>query len=151
MDFPTQKQATLYLIITDLSQQYSLPMTLPRMERSIHLFILLMSTHTLSVPRAAVTKSHRPMPDSYMREFGHCATHHLWTEVLDVQDFRTKWQNYITTTTKAFHHFFPAKNITTHLFWRTTDDAPHQTTSMTKEQGFPLLPLTLQETKEQGH
>ncbi|MCP4985945.1 MAG: reverse transcriptase family protein [Colwellia sp.] len=31
---------------------------------------------------------------------------------MDAEDVETKWKNYATTTTEAFHHFFPVKNFT---------------------------------------
>ena len=112
VDFPTHHQSTLDLIMTDLSQQYSPPKPLPPMGRSTHLSILWTPTPTTSVPRSTVTRSHRPMPDSAMREFGQWLTHHPWTEVLEEEDVHTKWRNYFTTTTEAFHHYFPTKDIT---------------------------------------
>ncbi|MPC73854.1 hypothetical protein E2C01_068194 [Portunus trituberculatus] len=45
--------------------------------------------------------------------------HHPWTEVLDVEDVHTKSHNYVTSTTEAFHRYFPAKSITEH-----SSDAP---------------------------
>lgn len=122
VDFPTHQQATLDLIMTDLSQQYSPPIPLPPMGRSTHLSILWGPTPTTSTPRSAVSRMHRPMSDSCIREFGQWITHHPWTEVLEPHDIQTKWQNYISTTTEAFHHYFPAKRITVH-----PSDAPWMT------------------------
>ncbi|XP_063887196.1 uncharacterized protein LOC135114899 isoform X1 [Scylla paramamosain] len=92
------------------------------MGRSTHLSILWSPTPTTSTPRSAVTRTHRPMPDSAMREFGQWVTQHPWTEVLDEEDVHVKWQNYVATTTAAFHHYFPAKSVTTH-----PSDAPWMT------------------------
>ncbi|XP_063874185.1 uncharacterized protein LOC135107827 [Scylla paramamosain] len=58
-----------------------------------------------------------------MREFGQWMTQHPWTEVLDVEDVHLKLQNYVATTTEAFHHYFPAKSVTAHpsdASWMTT-------------------------------
>ena len=123
VDFPTHQQATLDLIITDLSQQYLSPRSLPPMGRSTHRAILWTPTPTTSRPRSAVTTTHRPMPDSAMREFGQWVTQHQWTEVLEEEDVHTKWQNYVSTTTEAFHHYFPAKSVTVHH----PSDAPWMT------------------------
>ena len=49
-----------------------------------------------------------------MREFGRGIIQHSWREVLDVEDVEEKWENYTATTTEAFHHFFPIKDVTVH-------------------------------------
>ncbi|MPC47251.1 hypothetical protein E2C01_040992 [Portunus trituberculatus] len=69
----------------------------------------LFTTPPPPLPRPAVSKTHRPMPDSALREFGQWMTHHPWTELLEVDDVHTKWHNYVTTTPEAFHHYFPAE------------------------------------------
>ncbi|XP_063852041.1 uncharacterized protein LOC135095187 isoform X1 [Scylla paramamosain] len=93
------------------------------MGRSTHLSILWTPTGpTTSTPRPAITRTHRPMPESALREFGQWVTQHLWTEVLDVEDVHSKWHNYVATTTEAFHRYFPAKSVTVH-----TSDAPWMT------------------------
>ena len=112
--FPTHGQATLDLIITDLSQQYLSPQPLPPMGRSNHLSVLWNPAPTLSTPKATVTKTHRPMPDSAMREFGQWVVQHTWTEVTAVDDVHDKWRNYTRTTTEAFHRFFPVKSFPVH-------------------------------------
>ena len=62
------------------------------------------------------------MPDSAIREFGQWITNHPWTEVLEVQDVHTKWTNFVSITTEAFHHHFPTKSTTMH-----PSDAPWMT------------------------
>ncbi|XP_063876996.1 uncharacterized protein LOC135109531 [Scylla paramamosain] len=95
------------------------------MGRSTHLSILWTPTPTTSTPWPAVTRTHRSMPDSAMREVGQWVTQHPWTEVLDVEDVNSKWHNYVTSTTEAFHRYFPAKNVTVH-----TSDASWMTPSI---------------------
>ncbi|MPC50695.1 hypothetical protein E2C01_044524 [Portunus trituberculatus] len=59
------------------------------------------------------------MADSALRLFGQCVTQHPWNEVLQVEDVHKKWSNFVSTTSAAFHHYFPAKTVTVHL-----SDAP---------------------------
>ena len=111
VNFPTHEQATLDLILTDMAEQYSPPRPLPPLGRSTHITILWTPAPSTSIPRQKVTRHHRPMPDSAKREFGRWIIQHPWNEVLDVEDVETKWNNYTTTTTEAFTHFFPLKNF----------------------------------------
>lgn len=64
VDFPTHDQATLDLILSDLSQQYQPPQPLPPIGRSTHSTVVWRPAPTTSVPTPAVTRSYRPMPDS---------------------------------------------------------------------------------------
>ena len=109
--FPTHEQTTLDLIMTDMAQQYSPPRPLPPLGRSTHITILWTPAPSTSIPKKKVTRHHRPMPDSSVREFGRWIVQHPWREVLDAEDVETKWRNYTITTTEAFHHFFPVKDF----------------------------------------
>ena len=122
VEFPTHQQATLDLIMTDLTQLYSPPKPMAPMGRSTHLSIMWTPAPTTSLPRSAVTRTHRPMTDSAMREFGQWVTQHQWTEVMEAEDVYAKWQHYITTTTEAFHRYFPTRRVTVH-----PSDAPWMT------------------------
>ena len=110
--FATHEQATLDLIITDMAQQYSPPRSLPPLGRSTHVTILWSPSPTISTPRREVTRHHRPLPDSALREFGRWIVQHPWSEVLEAEDVETKWKSFTTTTTEAYHHFFPVKDFT---------------------------------------
>ena len=112
--FPTHEQATLDLIMTDLNQQYQPPLPLPPIGRSPHTSILWRPAPTTSLPRSAVTRHYRPLPDSAMRNFGQWITRHNWSEVTGADDVHTKWTNYVDTTTQAFHRFFPIKSVDVH-------------------------------------
>ncbi|XP_076030449.1 uncharacterized protein LOC143018753 [Oratosquilla oratoria] len=57
-----------------------------------------------------------------MREFGRWIVEYPWTEVLEAEDVETKWRNYSTTTTEAFHFFFPVKDFSVNR-----SDAPWMT------------------------
>ncbi|MPC77848.1 hypothetical protein E2C01_072317 [Portunus trituberculatus] len=54
------------------------------------------------------------MPDSALRLFGAWVTQHPWNEVLQVEDVHTRWLNFVSTTSAALHHYFPAKSVTMH-------------------------------------
>ena len=121
--FPTHDQTTLDLIMTDLAELYRPPTPLPPVGKSTHITIEWRPAPSTSIPRIRqVTRQHRPMPDSAMREFGRWIVEHPWTEVLAAEDVETKWRNYSTTTTEAFHHFFPVKDFSVH-----PSDAPWMT------------------------
>ncbi len=48
--------------------------------------------------------------------------HYPWVEVLTVNDIKEKRNNYLTTITQAYFHFFPTKTIRVHpkdLSWMT--------------------------------
>ena len=112
--FPSHEQATLDLILSDLSHQYQPPLPLPPIGRSNHLSIIWRPAPTTSVPKSSVTRTHRPMPDSAVRDFGQWVTHHPWTEVTGAEDVNIKWGNYVTTTMQAYHHYFPVRKVTVH-------------------------------------
>ncbi|XP_076033182.1 uncharacterized protein LOC143020617 [Oratosquilla oratoria] len=120
--FPTHDQTTLDLIMTDMAQLYSTPRPLPPIGKSTHLTIQWSPAPSAAIHRIKVTRQHRPMPDSAMREFGRWIVEHPWPEVLNVEDVETKWTNYSTTTIEAFHHFFPVKDFSVHH-----SDAPWMT------------------------
>ncbi|XP_076064938.1 uncharacterized protein LOC143038979 [Oratosquilla oratoria] len=122
VNFPTHKQTTLDLIMTDMAQQYSPPRPLPPIGRSTHITIQWSPAPSNAIRRTKVTRHHRPMPDSAMREFGRWIVEYPWTEVLEAEDVETKWKNYSTTTTEAFHFFFPVKDFSVNR-----SDAPWMT------------------------
>ena len=122
MDFPTHEQTTLDLILSDLSRQYQPPQPLPPVGRSDHISVLWRPAPTTSVQTSPVTRYHRPLPDSGMREFGQWITRHPWTEVTEAENVNDKWGNYVATTTQAFHRCFPVKKIVVH-----PNDAPWMT------------------------
>ncbi|MPC20004.1 hypothetical protein E2C01_012934 [Portunus trituberculatus] len=60
--------------------------------------------HLTSSPHhRRLTKTHRPMPNSALRESGQWVTHHPWAEVLGVEDVYTKWHNFVATRMEAFN------------------------------------------------
>ncbi|MPC56247.1 hypothetical protein E2C01_050200 [Portunus trituberculatus] len=69
---------------------------------------------TTSPQYSKVINTYRPMPDSALRGFGQWVTQHPWDEVLEMENVHTKWHNFVTTTTKAFHCYFQAKSVTVH-------------------------------------
>ncbi|MPC40782.1 hypothetical protein E2C01_034350 [Portunus trituberculatus] len=137
--------------MTDLSQHYQYPEPQAPIGRSTHLSILWSPTPTSSVHHTTVTKTHRPMLDSAMREFGQLVTHHSRTEVLQVENVHTKWHNFVATTSEAFNRYFPAKRVTLH-----PSDAPWMTPSVKRpirqrNWAFHSYPVQyFQETKEQS-
>ncbi|MPC57769.1 hypothetical protein E2C01_051756 [Portunus trituberculatus] len=63
--------------MTDLSQHYQRTESQALLGRSAHLSILWSPTPTSSLHHSIATKTHRPMPDSAMREFGQWISHTL--------------------------------------------------------------------------
>ena len=59
-------------------------------------------------------RTHRPIKDSNVREFGQWITQHQWTEVTTPQDVNEKWNNFHTTLISAYHHFFPLETFYVH-------------------------------------
>lgn len=114
VDFPTHEGHTLDLIISDLSEQYLPPQPLPPVGRSKHLSIFWSPAPTTTQQRGTTTRTYRPLTDSAVRQFGQWVVRYPWTEVLTVDDVCTKWDNYVSTTTQAYHHFFPTKRMTMH-------------------------------------
>ncbi|MPC91586.1 hypothetical protein E2C01_086632 [Portunus trituberculatus] len=114
VNFPTLQQAKLDLIMTDLHHHYSSPKPLPPVGRSTHLSILWSPASTTSPQLSKVMKTYRPMPDSALRLFGEWVTQHSWNEVLQVEDVHTKWLNFVSITSAAYYHCFPAKSVTVH-------------------------------------
>ncbi|KAK3893298.1 hypothetical protein Pcinc_002854 [Petrolisthes cinctipes] len=113
--FPTHKQNTLDLIITDLSDQYLPPQPLPPVGRSNHLSMFWTPATTTSHDQDDhTTKICRPTPDSAIRQIGQWLIQYPWTEVLTVSDVDRKWENYQTTITQAYYHFFPTKEVRNH-------------------------------------
>ncbi len=114
VDFPTHGQNTLDLILTDMSDLYLPPQSLPPIGLSPHLSVLWTPACTTSLPPVSTTRTYRPLPDSCVREFGQWLTRYQWVEVTTPDDVNTKWENYKTTIMDTFHHFFPLKSTTTH-------------------------------------
>ncbi len=114
VDFPTHEGHTLDLIITDLNELYLPPLPLPPVGRSKHLSLIWRPAPTNKLQRVTTTRLYRPITDSAVRQFGQWVVRYPWTEVLTVDDVSIKWDNYVSTTTQAYHHFFPTKEMTLH-------------------------------------
>ncbi len=114
--FPTNINSnnTLDLILTDLGDQYLPPKPLPPMGKSNHLCVYWSATPTIPHQHSSIIRTHRPTPDSAIREFGQWLVNYPWTEVLTVDDVNTKWENFSTTATRSYHHFFPTKRTKMH-------------------------------------
>ena len=122
VDFPTHENRTLDLILTDLGDHYNPPQPMAPFGRSNHLSVLWRPKATVSLQQASTLRTYRPLKQSSIRQFGEWLVHYPWVEVLTIEDVETKWMNYITSITTAYHHFFPEKSLRTHpadLPWMT--------------------------------
>ncbi|KAK3882610.1 hypothetical protein Pcinc_013022 [Petrolisthes cinctipes] len=123
VDFPTHNQSVLDEIVTDLSNQYLPPQPLPPVGKSTHLSILWTPIPTTTHHQPPIIRKYRPTPDSLIRGFGQWLVQYPWVEVLTVSEVDIKWENYSTTITQAYYHFFPEKSTTVHpsdMPWITT-------------------------------
>ena len=114
VNFPTHGNNILDIILTDLEEYYNSPQPLAPFGRSNHLSILWTPKPSVSHKIEVATKIYRPLKQSSILAFGNWLVHYPWAEVLTVEDVEEKWENYITTITASYHHFFPEKSLRQH-------------------------------------
>lgn len=100
--------------MSDLSDQCLPPQPLPPVGRSKHLRVLWAPAPTITQVRDTTSRTYRPWTESAIRQFGQWVGRSPWTEVITADDVCTKWDNYVTTTTQVYHHFFPTKTTIVH-------------------------------------
>ncbi|XP_050728151.1 uncharacterized protein LOC127004456 [Eriocheir sinensis] len=114
VNFPTHGNNTSDLILTDLNDFYNPPIPLAPFGRSTHLTVLWTPKSSLAPTHETTTAKYRPLTHLAILAFGKWLVHYLWVEVFTVPDVQTKWNNYLSSITAAYHHFFPEKKIRRH-------------------------------------
>ncbi|XP_072037054.1 uncharacterized protein [Amphiura filiformis] len=112
--FPTRGEATLDLIMTNISSHFKDPIPVSALGKSDHICIIWRPTVLHIAKHCNDKRTHRPMKDSQIREFGLWIQGHDWSNVLTASTTQLKANALYRSLHDAIDSHFPLATLKVH-------------------------------------